>query len=131
MSSRCFSHITLGTQDVERTASFFQQAFGFPRDPVPANVPYESAWLNLGGGQQIHIVFVEGFQVSPFEREFGRHIALYQPLARFDALKTTLHELGAEIVEPLRTTPFERIFFREPVNGYFFEVIDDRRAGTD
>jgi hypothetical protein len=27
---------------------------------------------------------------------------------------------------PLRATMFERFFFREPVNGYVFEVIDDR-----
>jgi hypothetical protein len=34
---------------------------------------------------------------------------------------------GAEIVAPLRTTPFERFFFHEPINGYLFEVIDDAR----
>ena len=27
-------------------------------------------------------------------------------------------------MEPLRATPFERFFFREPVNGYVFEVVD-------
>jgi hypothetical protein len=30
-------------------------------------------------------------------------------------------------VDALRSTPFERFFFREPVNGYFFEVIDRER----
>ena len=34
---------------------------------------------------------------------------------------------GAVFVDALRTTPFERFFFREPVNGYFFEVIDRER----
>jgi hypothetical protein len=33
------------------------------------------------------------------------------------------------LFEPLRPTPFERFFFREPVNGYVFEVIDQARAG--
>ncbi len=35
---------------------------------------------------------------------------------------------GAELIEPLRATPFERFFFREPVNGYLFEVIDQDRS---
>jgi hypothetical protein len=27
----------------------------------------------------------------------------------------------------LRETPFQRLFFREPVNGYVFELIDPAR----
>jgi len=56
-------------------------------------------------------------------------VALYHPLADFPALKQRLSDRGVEFVEPLRTTPFERFFFREPINGYFFEVIDQARAG--
>jgi hypothetical protein len=36
------------------------------------------------------------------------------------------------LIEPGRATPFERFFFREPVNGYVFEVIDqDRELGEN
>jgi hypothetical protein len=35
---------------------------------------------------------------------------------------------GAELIEPERSTPFERFFFREPVNGYVFEVIEEARS---
>ena len=38
-------------------------------------------------------------------------------------LKQRLVDAGAELIAPLRATPFERVFFREPVNGYVFEVI--------
>jgi predicted enzyme related to lactoylglutathione lyase len=120
-----FSHLTLPTRDVQRTASFLEQTFGCARQPSPDNVPCETVWLDMGRGQQIHVIHVAGFEVSKFEREFGRHLALYFPVDRFAELKRTLQALGAELVEPLRTTPFERLFFREPVNGYFFEVIDD------
>ena len=123
------AHLTLPTREVEKTASFLEQTLGYVRDPVPANVPDETVWLNIGRGQQIHVFFVDGFEVSPFEREFGRHVAVFHPLADFAALKARLRERGAELVEPLRPTPFERFFFREPVNGYFFEVIDPARAG--
>jgi len=85
-------------------------------------------WLNIGHGQQIHLTYVEGFDVSPFEREFGRHVAVYFLRARFAWLKHAIVERGGELIEPLRPTPFERLFFREPVNGYVFEVIDQDRA---
>jgi hypothetical protein len=32
------------------------------------------------------------------------------------------------LIEPLRSTPFERFFFREPVNGYVFEVVGAERV---
>jgi hypothetical protein len=118
------AHLTLPTQHVEKTASFLEQTLGYPRDPVPANVPDETVWLNIGRGQQLHVFYVSDFAVSPFEREFGRHVAVYHPGADFAALKARLVQRGAELIEPLRPTPFDRFFFREPVNGYVFEVID-------
>jgi catechol 2,3-dioxygenase-like lactoylglutathione lyase family enzyme len=123
-----FAHLTLPTGDVERTAAFFERTLGYARGRVPDNSPIEALWLDLGGGQQMHVLHVEGFEVSPFEHEFGRHVALLHPRADFDALKSRLTAEGAEIIAPLRATPFDRFFFREPVNGYVFEVIDrDRR----
>jgi catechol 2,3-dioxygenase-like lactoylglutathione lyase family enzyme len=124
-----FAHLTLPTRDVEGTASFLEQTLGYRRDPLPDNIPCETAWLNIGRGQQMHVFYVEGFDVSPFEREFGRHIALFYPVAQFDALKQRLTQLGAELIDPLRPTSFERFFFKEPVNGYVFEIIDAARAG--
>ena len=118
-----FAHLTLPTRDVRRTAAFLEETLGYTRDPVPANVPCETVWLNLGHGQQIHVFFVEGFEVSPFENEFGRHIALFHPRETFAELRRQLEQRGAAVFEPLRATPFERFFFREPVNGYVFEVI--------
>jgi catechol 2,3-dioxygenase-like lactoylglutathione lyase family enzyme len=122
------AHFTLATRDVQKTAAFFEQTLGYPRDPMPTNIPDEAAWLNLGRGQQIHLVYVDGFEVSPFEQEFGRHVAVYYPRTEFAALKHRLVQRGAELIEPLRATPFERFFFKDP-NGYVFEVIDDVRSG--
>jgi predicted enzyme related to lactoylglutathione lyase len=123
------AHLTLATRDVEKTAAFFEQTLGYSRDPIPNNVPHEAAWLDIGRGQQIHLVHAERFEVSAFESEFGRHVAVYFPVAQFDALKDRLRQQGAELIAPMRTTPFERFFFRDPVNGYVFEVIDDVRSG--
>ena len=118
------AHLTLPTQRVQATAAFLEATLGYRRIHAPDNSPIELVWLDIGRGQQFHIFHVEGFQVSAFEREFGRHIALFHPAAGFDTLKRRLKENGAELIDPIRPTSFERFFFREPVNGYVFEIID-------
>ena len=121
------AHMTMPTRFVAPTAEFLERTLGYRRNPPPDNSPTEVVWFDIGRGQELHVIFVEGFEVSRFEEEFGRHIALFHPLADFPALKTRLTDAGAELIAPLRPTPFERFFFREPVNGYLFEVIDAAR----
>ena len=122
------AHFTLATRDVEGTARFFDRTFGYPHNPVPANTMGRAVWLDIGGGQEMHILYVANFDISPYEAEFGRHVALFHPLADFAALKARLADEGAVLIDPVRPTPFERFFFREPLNGYVFEVIDQARA---
>ena len=117
------AHLTLPTLAVERTARFLEQTLGYTRDPAPANSPVETVWLATGSGQQLHIIRVEGFEVSPFEGEFGRHIAIFRPAHEIAALKERLLAAGAHLMQPLRPSAHERFFFSEPVNGYVFEVI--------
>jgi len=66
---------------------------------------------------------VDGFEVSPFEGEFGRHLAILYPAQEIAALKERVVAAGTQPVQPLRPSAHERFFFREPVNGYVFEVI--------
>jgi len=77
----------------------------------------ETVWLATGGGQQMHIVYVEGFEASPFEGEFGRHIAIFRPAREIAALKERLLAAGAHLMQPSRPGAQERFFFREPANG--------------
>jgi catechol 2,3-dioxygenase-like lactoylglutathione lyase family enzyme len=121
------AHLTLATEHVERTAAFFERTLGYTRNPRPGNSPVEVIWLDIGHGQEMHVIHVEGFTVSAYEREFGRHVAVFHALADFPALKERLTREGAELIAPLRPTPFERFFFREPINGYLFEVVDSAR----
>ena len=122
-----FAHLTLPTQRVEATTRFIETTLGYQRKAVPANSPVEANWLDIGHGQELHVFYVEGFEISPFEAEFGRHVALFHPVDDFPALRRRVVDAGGELVEALRATPFERLFFREPVNGYLFEVIDRER----
>jgi catechol 2,3-dioxygenase-like lactoylglutathione lyase family enzyme len=117
------AHVTLPTLAVERTARFLEQTLGYARDAAPANSPVQTVWLAIGGGQQIHVFYAEGFEVSRFEGEFGRHIAILRPAEEMAALKERLRTAGAQLMQPMRPSGQQRFFFREPVNGYVFEVI--------
>ena len=117
------AHLTLPSADIEATARFLQEMLGYSRDPAPPNSPVETVWLALGGSQQLHIVYVADFAVSPFEGEFGRHIAILLPTREMIALRERLTAAGAQVMDPLRPSAQQRFFFREPVNGYVFEVI--------
>lgn len=117
------AHITLATRDVEQTSRFFEATFGWRPIDRPGNIKGTAGWLEIAPGQQLHLLQVENFEPSPFEAEFGRHVALFHPHADFAELQTRLADAGAQIIRPGRATPFARFFFREP-NGYMFEVID-------
>jgi catechol 2,3-dioxygenase-like lactoylglutathione lyase family enzyme len=125
-----FAHLTLATRDVQRTALFFEKTLGWPRVATPDNTPLDAAWVQMGRDtrQQVHILRVADFEPSPCEAEFGRHFAVFHAGSDFPALKRRLAEQGATVIDPIRPTPFERFFFRDP-NGYVFEVID--RDGYD
>jgi hypothetical protein len=122
-----FAHLTLATRDIDRTAGFLERTLGYARKVLPASAAGEAIWLDLGHGQELHVLYVRDFAISPHEAEYGRHVALFHPLSDFPALKARLVEDGAVLIDPIRPTPFERFFFREPVNGYVFEMIDDSR----
>jgi hypothetical protein len=91
---------------------------------VPTDSPVAVVWFDIGNGQEMHLLQVDGFAMSPFEGEFGRHVALRHAAGDFAALKQRLAEAGAILIDPIRPTPFARFFFQEPVNGYVFEVIE-------
>ncbi len=121
------AHITLASRDVRRTSRFFASALGWRPLDRPNNIALPAAWLEIAPGQELHLVQVADFEPSPFERENGRHIAVTYPLDGFADLKARLQAEGAEVIAPLRETPFERFFFRSP-DGYVFEVIAEGAA---
>ena len=116
------AHLTLATRDVRRASAFFAAALGWHPVGRPANSPLPTAWLRVAPGQELHLVEVAGYTPSPFEGEFGRHVAVSHPAAGFTDLKRRLRQLGAELLAPQRETPFERFFFRD-LDGNVFEVV--------
>jgi catechol 2,3-dioxygenase-like lactoylglutathione lyase family enzyme len=117
------AHVTLAPRELARSAAFFHEVMGWTPIGRPRNNAAPATWLEVAPGQELHLVEVPGFEPSPFEQEYGRHVAVSFPRADFKALKERLVAHGATIVEPLRETPFDRFFFRDP-NDYIFEVVD-------
>jgi catechol 2,3-dioxygenase-like lactoylglutathione lyase family enzyme len=117
------AHLTLATRDVRVSASFFSAALGWRPLARPDNISRPAAWLEIAPGQELHLVEVKDFTPSPFEAEFGRHVALAVPRAEFEELQRRLREHGAALIAPERPTPFARFFFRDP-DGYVFEVVE-------
>lgn len=118
-----YAHVTVATRDVAATVQFFQETLGWEPVERPGSFTNKGAWLSVGDGQELHVVYVEDYEPSPFEAEFGRHVAVGYPEDAYDVLKERLRERGAEIMEAVIETPFERFFFRDPVNGIVFEVV--------
>jgi catechol 2,3-dioxygenase-like lactoylglutathione lyase family enzyme len=119
-----FAHIALATRDVRRTARFFEEALGWRPIDRPGNIAAPAAWLEMAPGQEVHLIEVVDFAPSPFEREYGRHLAVRFPRDGFDGLPARLVSLGAEVLAAERPTPFRRFFFRSP-DGYMVEVIEE------
>jgi catechol 2,3-dioxygenase-like lactoylglutathione lyase family enzyme len=120
------AHVTLATCDVPKAAAFFTEALGWRPIVRPNNIGRPAAWLEIAPGQELHLVEVAGFAPSPFEAEFGRHVAISFPLAEFDELKRRLSAHGATLIDAQRPTPFARFFFRN-TDGYVFEVVAAER----
>lgn len=118
------AHITLATRDVARATSFFAEVLGWRPISRPGNIGRAAAWLEIAPGVELHLIEDPEFAPSPFEREYGRHVAVTIPLDAFPALRERLAARGAALIEPIRDTPFQRFFFRDP-DGYVFEVIEE------
>ncbi len=113
-------------RDVRRAARFFAEALGWQPLDRPNNIAVPAAWLEIAPDQELHLVEVAEYQPSPFDREYGRHVAVAVPHNDFAGLKERLQRHGARLVAPLRETAFERFFFVDP-DGYVFEVVPEER----
>ncbi len=119
-----FAHFTMATRDVRQSARFLQETMGWRPIDRPGNIATPAAWLEIAPGQEIHLVQIDDFAPSAFEREYGRHLAVTYPRDGFAGLKQRLSAEGAEVIAATRPTAFERFFFRSP-DGYVFEVVEE------
>src|SRR5688572_28917732 len=82
------AHLTLAVRDVTSAQDFFVETLRWRVLNRPNNIGIPAAWLEIAPGQEIHLLQIPDFEPSPFEKEFGRHIALNYPQGDFAALRT-------------------------------------------
>ena len=117
----------LGDPRRPASAAFFAETLGWRPIERPGNVPSAAAWLEVGGGQELHLL--EVLRLPAIRLRGGIRTAYRRllPLEGFDELKDRLASHGAELIEPSERTAFDRFFFRDP-SGYFFEVVENKEG---
>ena len=124
------AHFTIPTRDVDGTTEFFQNLMGWREIPVPDNVEVQVRWLDLGRGAQMHVLGIEDFEVSPFEKEYGRHFAFFVSAERLADIKERLpRDYDIPVRPPLRATRCGVSDYRHAPKAHGERLIDDREVG--
>ena len=119
------AHVTLATRDLARSTTFFHEVMGWTPIGRPRNNAKPAAWLEIAPGQELHLVEVPEFQPSPFEEEYGRHVALTLPRGRLPAAQGAFDRPRRQgdrsppqySVRPLLLSRSQRLRFRGPRTG--------------
>jgi lactoylglutathione lyase len=110
--------------DVERSAAFYQQAFGFKRIPEP----FEDGlhiWLEIGPWTSLHIV---GNATESKAHEISHHMAfrtddLDAMMARLDAMGVAYRNFRGDGKVGPRRDGVRQIYFQD-LDDYWVEVND-------
>jgi catechol 2,3-dioxygenase-like lactoylglutathione lyase family enzyme len=120
------NHFTIVTDDVERTAKFFVDTFGFEIGPAPS-LDFPVVWLYCGGTAAIHVVDRGRAEIHATGRvdHFGFDATGYAEMkARIDAS-------GANMMEQnLAAIGLHQIFVESP-DGVWIELnfkLDDYQS---
>jgi catechol 2,3-dioxygenase-like lactoylglutathione lyase family enzyme len=118
------SMITLGTHDLARSISFYEEGLGLPRIPMAGDVAFFSlngSWLGLYGWEEL----AEDAAVASDGRGF-RGVALAHNVGskgEVDALLSQAVDAGGRLVQPARNTDWDGYsgYFADP-DGHLWEV---------
>lgn len=120
-ASISFDHVSLVVADTQRSLAFYKQIFGLEPLLSRPDLSFDGAWLDIGGGQQIHLLEVPSVDPVEGRPEHGgrdRHIALR--VGDLGALITRLEQNG--VVFTRSASGRDAVFFRDP-DGNTFEVL--------
>ncbi|MES2391679.1 MAG: VOC family protein [Acidobacteriota bacterium] len=119
-------HLAIFVADVERSASFYEQAFGFERIPEPFADGLH-IWLAIGPHTSLHIV---GNAAGAKEHEISHHTAfrsddLDAVMERLDAMGVPYRNFRGDGKINARRDGVRQIYLQDPDN-YWIEVNDAR-----
>lgn len=119
-----FDHLAIFVTDVERSAAFYERAFGFPRIPEPFQDGLH-IWLEIGPGTSLHIV---GNAEAAKAQEISHHMAfrtsdLEAMMARLDAMGVAYRNFRGDGKVGPRRDGVRQLYFQDP-DHYWVEVND-------
>ena len=108
-------HVSINCADVEATAPFYTEVLGMKTLERP-DFPFNGRWLQTGGGGEVHLIEVEGWQPPK-----GQHWAFR--VNDIDATVAELRDRGVEVKDPkaLPGTTARQTFFFDP-SGNMIEL---------
>ena len=116
------AHVTPAGRELARSMAFFHEVLGWTPIGRPRNNAAPAAWLQIVPGRSCTWSRPRVPALAVRARVWPAHRASL-PRPGFPTLKERLIAHGAEVIEPLRDTPFDRFFFGDS-NGYLFEVLE-------
>jgi lactoylglutathione lyase len=118
-------HVAIQASDIDRSASFYHEAFGLRLVPTPLQ---NRRWLDLGGGLTLHIL--DG-RTAPKTSNRNEHLAIQvSDLAVTTAWLDKHHIVWTDLAGTPRTMQVRfdgvrQIYIQDP-DGYWLEVGDKR-----
>jgi len=121
--SMTFNHVALSVQDLDRSATFYQDVFGLPEITNRTEIA-GIRWFSLGEGKELHLISIVP---GPVTTNKAVHFALTTPtfdafLANLEASGTAFSDFGgAPGKVTIRADGTRQIYLQDP-DGYWIEV---------
>lgn len=114
------AHVSLLVSDVDLALEFYHRVLGLPISQARPDLGYPGAWLDLPGGQQIHLIGLKNRETpAPSPRPgVDRHLALV--VDAVDPVRQALNQAGVVCVASRSGRP--AVFCRDP-DGNALEFI--------
>jgi glyoxylase I family protein len=115
-----FHHVSVLIRDTARALDFYHGVLGLPVARRP-ELGFAGAWLELGQGQQLHLLEIGDGRVADNGRHGGRdyHFALF--VADLDAVITALESAG---IACSRSRSGRRALFCRDPDGNAVELVE-------
>ena len=115
------NHVSLLVADTARALAFYHEVLGLPVCADRPALAYAGAWLELGQGQQLHLLELEGAGRGMGAGHGGRDYHLALDVADLDAVIATLQAAGIGYT-PSRSGR-RALFCRDP-DGNAIELVE-------
>lgn len=114
-------HVSLVVADVAASVAFYRDLLGLPLEPSRPSMGFDGAWLQLPGGQQIHLLQVPNPDPVSERPQHGgrdRHVAFL--VRDLDVFEARLQAVGAPFTRSMSGR--QALFCRDP-DGNACELI--------